>query len=304
MHFAKSPTKGKATSLKSTPHTPTQVTQTPTLKLGKYTNKQILKVSQHCLKEHIEHEIQNLKELDLPAIISIILQTTQTPLQPSNWLFERTHEAATHNTNILKSFNYNTDLATQNTQNTILSYGSEFRHWSTLEPLLKHHQHWPTIKTIITEGASYPLSPISEEDRLSDIQYMIERGNHKSAEIDTNKTALNKVFSKEVDHHWSIPLLPSCIPLIPGASVTPLGVATQWSIDDNNNRIVKNRPTHDCTFPGPSGLSCNLRVIKDQLDECMYGHALTRFITGIHAMRLRHPNIRIYMNKTDMDAAY
>ena len=261
-------------------------------------------VSQHCLAENIDKQIPNYKPIDIPSEIRYILTQHLPPIEKSDWTFDRSIQAATHNSNILKSFNYNTEHATQHTKNTVLSYGSEFRSTTTLEPLLRHHQHWPAIKEIITSGASYPLHPISDEDRLSDIEYMLQRGNHKSALEADNKLALDKAFTKEVKHHWAIPILPASIPLIPGASVTPLGVATQWSINETNDRIIKRRPTHDCTFPGPSGLSCNKRVIKEELDECRYGHALTRFITGIHAIRQRHPDKMIWMNKTDMDAAY
>jgi hypothetical protein len=151
---------------------------------------------------------------------------------------------------------------------------------------------------------SYPLANISEEDRLHDIEFMLQRGNHKSTVDPLGAAALHKSFAKEVQYQWAIPIQPHCIKYIPGASVTPLGVATQWSIDANNNRIIKRRTTHDCTFPGPSGLSCNNRVIKELVEECTYGHAFKRFIHGIHTIRRNHPQSIIWMNKTDMDAAY
>jgi hypothetical protein len=44
--------------------------------------------------------------------------------------------------------------------------------------------------------------------------------------------------------------------------------------------------------------------MTELLDECMYGHALLWFLHGIHDIRCRHPQKEIWMNKTDMDAAY
>ena len=67
---------------------------------------------------------------------------------------------------------------------------------------------------------------------------------------------------------------------------------------------MKRRTTHDCTFPGPSGLSCNIRTISESLEPCMFGFALKRILYGIHNMRFRHPSIPILLGKTDMDAAY
>ena len=242
---------------------------------------------------------------NLPATIQKIINTpTQRPLRESPWCFERTKEAAALNTERIKKYRYNMEVASQSPNNTTLTYGSEFRPISQIRTLLQHHHHWPKIREIIADGVIYPITPIPEDQRLSDIDYHIERGNHKSASTPENAAALDKAFSKEVKYRWAIPIDPKCIKSIPHACVTPLGVATQWTINAQNERIIKRRTTHDCTFPGPSGLSCNLRVISDDLVECTYGHAFTRFIHGIHAMRVRHPKKKIFINKTDMDAAY
>ena len=234
----------------------------------------------------------------------MILEIPYPPIQKSPWAFERSEAAATKNSDLLKSHAYNAEAATQTPNNTILSYGAEFRPIQGLDLLLRHHPQWQKIRDIITKGVTYPLKPLTEEDRLHDIDTLIQRGNHKSAKITENKAALEKAFDKEVKYSWALPITPDCIKLIPGACVTPLGVAVQWSIDAQNQRIQKRRTTHDCTFPGPSGNSCNHRVIKELLDECQYGHAFKRFLHGIHNMRRRHPSNIIFMNKTDMDAAY
>lgn len=68
---------------------------------------------------------------------------------------------------------------------------------------------------------------------------MIQRSNHKSTKVPKNKAALTKAINKEVRHQWAIPLTPECIKLIPGASVTPLRVAVQWTINKNNVRMQK-----------------------------------------------------------------
>jgi hypothetical protein len=249
--------------------------------------------------------MQSYTTFHLPHTIHSIRNATPTPpLQLSGFRFERSQDAATHNTLLLQSHNFDTNAATQSTPNTVLTYGSEFKPSHLLAPLLQRHHHWPKIKNIIDNGMSYPLRDISEQDRIADIKFMLDRGNHKSAQLSTGAKALSKAFDKEVKYQWAIPLQPHCIKYIPGASVTPLGVATQWSINAQNERIIKRRTTHDCSFPGPSGLSCNMRVIKDLVDECTYGHAFKRFLHGIHQIRRNHPTSIIWMNKTDMDAAY
>ena len=208
------------------PTTARDITQPPSntnIPLGKSTDVIRKTIALHCLPQEVDTEIHNYRSVNIPVAIRDILQQHQPPIQKSQWKFERSIQAAKHNSDLLQSYNYNTDEATQALPNTVLTYGSEFRRWQTLEPLLHHHQHWPAIKDIITQGASYPLHPITEEKRLTDIQYMLDRGNHKSATEIDNKKALDKAFTKEVRHQWAIPILPSCIPLIPGASVTPLG---------------------------------------------------------------------------------
>jgi hypothetical protein len=114
-----------------------------------------------------------------------ILKTIQNcklpKLQPSPWNFNCTKENAIENTTCIQQFNYNIELATQTPQNTIMCYGTEFKPTHILEPLLKHHQYWTQIKSIINNGVEYPLNPIKKTDRINDIKALIERGNHKSA---------------------------------------------------------------------------------------------------------------------------
>ena len=115
---------------------------------------------------------------------------------------------------------------------------------------------------------------------------------------------LIKKYEKEVKYGWQIPILPPVIKSIKGASVTPLGIINQWTINKENERILKSRVAHDCTFPGPSGLSINIRIDKELLEPCMYGQALNRYMHSMHYIRFRHPNKIILQSKTDLDAAF
>lgn len=258
----------------------------------------------HLLPDRIQAELVNLHHFDLPGTINAVLATSQPPMKASPFTFERSTLAATKNSMLLHQYNFDVEKAMQSVPGSIMDYGAEFRPTSVLEPLLQHHQQWPAIKDILTNGARYPLRPISESDRLGDIEYMLERGNHKSAEVEENKKALHKSFDKEVGFHWMIPLNTSVIPMLEDACITPLGVAVQWTINEFCERVLKRRTTHDCSFPGQSGESCNLRVRHELLDECRFGHALRRFLHGIHSIRLRFPFHIIGISKTDLDSAY
>ena len=259
----------------------------------------------HCLPDHIADTNWNENQwIDIPLLLRKIKQHKQPPLSPNPWIFERTIKAAKHNSKRLAEKLFDMETATQEPPNTSLSYGAEFKPAHVIQPLLHQHPQWPEINSIISNGATYPLHPITEKERKDDIKFMLKRGNHQSAKTDENKDALSKSFDKEVASQWAIPITIDCIKNIPHACITPLGVATQWSINEKNERYEKKRTTHDCTFPGMSGNSCNKRVIKEELSKCRYGHALLRFLHGIHDMRRRHPDKPILMSKTDMDAAY
>ena len=68
---------------------------------------------------------------------------------------------------------------------------------------------------------------------------MIKKGNHKSAEIpQINAQTLQKNYTKEVERGWMLPIPKSCLKKLKGAAVIPVGVATQFTIDDKGNRKI------------------------------------------------------------------
>lgn len=88
------------------------------------------------------------------------------------------------------------------------------------------------------------------------------------------------------------------------ASLAPLGCVKQDTTDEHGNKIQKFRMTHDETFPGPSGLSVNLRVVKIHLPPILNSFALIRSIHYIVNFWLHHRNTKIFICKVDLDAAY
>ena len=72
-------------------------------------------------------------------------------------------------------------------------------------------------------------------------------------------------YQKEVNHGWMLPVTMECVPKIKGASVIPVGVATQFIIDANGVKKVKRRTTHDASFQPPSKQSINERMDRDLL---------------------------------------
>ncbi len=69
---------------------------------------------------------------------------------------------------------------------------------------------------------------------------------------------------------FALPLSIEILNLIPNASLAPLGCHEQETINELGEWIPKFWMTHDQSFPGPSSLSVNLRVIQELLPPCMY----------------------------------
>jgi hypothetical protein len=158
------------------------------------------------------------------------------------------------------------------------------------------------LKQVLLEGGTFPLSPISVEERKWDLDFHLDRGNHKSAV--QNKKTLDDLIDKGIKHRFALPLPIQSLFSIPNASIAPLGCQEQETINTNDERIPQFSMTHDQTFPGPSRNSINLRVIKEDLPPCVYSFVLSRILHDIVDLRYRHPQTKIFLCKFDIDSAY
>jgi hypothetical protein len=120
-----------------------------------------------------------------------------TPLKTPLFIFERSRDAALHNAIVLEQFNFNINKAINSQVNSQVSFGSEFKKSSKLQEILIHHPHWPQLKNILDNGASFPLIPLPQENRLIDLSYHKDRGNHKSA-LD-NREILDKIITEDIE---------------------------------------------------------------------------------------------------------
>jgi len=116
--------------------------------------------------------------------------------------------------------------------------------------------------------------------------------------------ALHKLIEEDVIRGFALPLPISVIRKIPNASLAPLGCIEQESIDSQGNKIKKFRMTHDQSFPGPSGLSVNTRVLKEQLPPIICSYVLSRTIHYIVNLCRQHPKTKIFICKVNLDSAY
>jgi len=153
-------------------------------------------------------------------------------------------------------------------------------------------------------GVDYPLEPISEEDRLTDLHANFERGNHQSATYNSDR--LVSMLTEEVHRGWQLILpLQAALELWNGV-LAPLGLVDQESINEFGEIIPKWCLIHDQSFNVIKG---TLHLVNDHLRTadlmpCQYGCALLHHIHMMIGLRQRHPMTRIYQTKVDMKSAY
>ena len=88
------------------------------------------------------------------------------------------------------------------------------------------------------------------------------------------------------------------------AGVVLLVVADFFSIHKKGESYTKRHVAHYCYFLGPSGLSVNNQVLKDNLQPYFYGFLTLRILHMIVDIRIKWPSKCIVIGKTDLDAAY
>jgi hypothetical protein len=120
-----------------------------------------------------------------PSLISILQKTMAIPCcHPLETLFkfDMSVEAAEKNYMILMhKFGGDLHQALHAQKGSPLQYGSEFKPVLMLAPIFENHPTWNKMMTLLTEGSTWPLSPIDEHNQLLDIDDALTFGNHKGA---------------------------------------------------------------------------------------------------------------------------
>ena len=235
-------------------------------------------------------------------LVAVSEMKEETPAK-DNFRYERTQEAAEHNTEIIKRYGCDLEHCFQSMKNSTLSPGSEFRNVDHLKLLIGRHPYWPNIHKTLTEGA---LPPVKAEPhdmaRRTENAAQIERGNHKSARDD--KDLLHNHIEKHIKKGYVLPITAEVAPRLRHARIIPMSIQHQHSIDADGLRIAKTRPVQDQTFSNGHCPSTNDLTDDDQLTDLVYGKCLDRIFHWIVATRSKHPNRAIFISKFDIDAAY
>ena len=157
-------------------------------------------------------------------MLDLISKTINKPyVSPSKptFLFELSDNAAKKNWEELQKFQ-NLGEAISAQQDSPLGYGSEFRSSTDLKPIFHLHPLWPRLKSILDNGFSFPLEPLSAEIRRKDLLEGIKFGNHKGSA--KHKSVLNTLVEKDVKYGYSLVLPLGKIENVSNTLIAPMNV--------------------------------------------------------------------------------
>jgi hypothetical protein len=241
----------------------------------------------------------------LEAIKSICAHASKTPSKPPI-IFELGVHAAAHNAELLRGFGYDLGKMIRAHSASTLGFGSEFRSVAELRPLLGRHPHFDKLTKLLTNGMDYVFTrELSELERRKEVEAMLSRGNHKSAQSEQEQ--VGRLIAKDVLHGFTIPIPVETVLRIPGAMVQPLGLVQQWTVGPGGERVIKFRLTQDLSFSSDktsTPMSINSQVDMSAYPEMIYGWCLPRIMHYIVSLRFHHPTSLIFISKYDYSDAY
>ena len=216
----------------------------------------------------------------MPKIIKKLL-TTSSSYEPPKFIFQNHENAAAYNLNILQENDFDLESLLNPPQfRCATSYGSEFKAVEELEPLLKRHPRWGDLKRHLQHGFEFDVKTLSDEERSRDLEAVMTRGNHKSAQ--EKEDLLSEAMKIEVKKAWALILPLEAWKDISDLEVAPMGIATRLGIAATGEYVEKDRITHDLSWKGEfSKTSINSRINEDSLDPVMFGHCISRIIHNI-----------------------
>jgi hypothetical protein len=144
------------------------------------------------------------------------------------------------------------------------------------------------MECLLIKGTRWPLKEISKSNRVADLQEALLFGNHKGA---TSKPELlRELITEDVWHGYGLVIPLDKIECFPGVCLAPMNIMHQFTLDASRDIVDKERLTHNQSFKWQSGTLVNKRVIKEELQRCMYGQCLMRLLSWIVAAQRKFPN--------------
>ena len=263
-------------------------------------------VGNRITKEKVTPLFNVIKSSRLVKLLRKSITTMPKKPVKSKFIFENTIEAAESNMTLIQEYDFNIDNIFKSEPDSTIQPKFEFRDQSIVSDLFDLSTDGEKLKNICFQGVTYPFRDdvdTSDETRIADAEYWLEKGNNNSARGE--EVLINTMIGKEVSNSWGIVVPRKDCLSVEGAGIVPATVAEKFTkIDEHVLIMYKKRMAHDCSNKGPSGQSVNNMVDDDILEECRFGFVLLQCLYEIHMLRLRYVNMIILLSKYDLDAAY
>lgn len=246
------------------------------------------------------------RKSNLVKLLQQAKESMPPPPTRSKSTFENTIEAANKNIELIAKLNFRLEEVFASEPTSTIHPKFEFRDEKLVSKLFDLSTDGEALKQICFKGVDYPIredADTSDETRIQDAEYWLEKGNNKSA--NGEEEVVFSAVAKEISKGWGIVIPKSQCLSVEGIGIVPITVASKFTkVDDDDNILSKKRLAHDCTNPGISGQSVNNMVDDDNLEECRFGNVLIQTLYEIHQMRFQYGPVPILLSKYDLDAAY
>jgi hypothetical protein len=158
------------------------------------------------------------------------------------------------------------------------------------------------MEHLLIKGSKWPLTELSKRDRIEDLNEALQFGNHKG--VLQKPELLKKLISDDIKFGYGLFVPRGKIARLSNACLAPMNIMNQFTLNASGEIVDKEGLTHNQSFKWQSGLSVNKRVIRENLQQCMYGRCLMRLLCWILAARRKFPNAPIALQKIVIKSAY
>jgi hypothetical protein len=161
----------------------------------------------------------------------------QHPLK-SHFEFDLSIKAVNKNFILLNEiFGGGLQRALKTQQGSPLTYGSEFNPFLTLELIFIQHPSWPKMKSVLSNGSTWPLRLLDKINQTKDVENPLVFRNHKGAE--EQQDLLQILVKDDANRGFALPLPLYKIKLVPGILLAPLNIQLQKTINECGESIPK-----------------------------------------------------------------
>ena len=173
-------------------------------------------------------------ESTLVHLLTTAINTMPPQLQPSQFQFQNTRQAAQVNYDLLWDNDFDLAKVLRNENNTVTSPAYELRPHEVVEPLLDLSSDASKLKSICFKGIRYPLrqdADLSDTTRIEDAKYWLKKVNNKSTQGKT--TFIQDAITKENERGWQIAVRKATCLDIKGLCLVPASVAQKLLMQMN-----------------------------------------------------------------------